>query len=796
MRKVSIIFLLLVVLLILPLFSNKVSAPNVKYNFTAINSNRVYGISNSVGTINPAATVAFSDSLNPTIAEAFQASTNFTNAGYLALQSDDANNANLTGANSNKDPFATFNFTINKPVSSITGIYVGVKQTVTSSGAAECCYYELANFTNADIFEWNTRICSGAATTFRSYNFTNLAEIPKLIDSNNHLTVFVHGADMDASEGCAVDWVNVSVYYNTTIIFSGATANETTGVAINKPVNFTMGITTSNDDLSGYIFSSNFSGNWQNSTFIPLTGTQTSATIWNISTAPTAGIYAWLFYANTSTNFENVSAMQYFNFSTKQLLVSWTPYNAQSQINSTSCTVNSPCSYQQYNIFNASANITCNTNPSGLSCGSITGGVMYNTSSSAYSFVNTTSDASPFYTIPSYTLTCVNLANLGDDYIDKGSPDNNYGIINSIYVGNYSGNEVRESIIKFNTTLSNTTLITSIQSARLFLFYGGGGDNGRVIDVYNTSDRYLNVNSPWGENTTTWNNVTSINTLQSQNTSSIVTYNPISWNVINGFISAFNNNLNISLLLKDDNELTAISEIAFLSKEYTTASIRPYLTVCYGTGFQNPSSLGSLSGNQYYLLNYTINATITNGNDYKLIYNFTSATMGINENDTDSAYVRIAAGVDNTAPTYSSVGTNNTAPVALDVILYYANWTDNVALSHYIFSFNGTGVLCDAGWTNDTAAAFGVGTWSNVTKQELAICVGKVVAFRFYANDTNNNWSDTGIIVPTSGGGVIVANYGITLNWLNNNNQLWLITSGFGYNLDWLQIKLWGVFVK
>ncbi len=90
---------------------------------------------------------------------------------------------------------------------------------------------------------------------------------------------------------------------------------------------------------------------------------------------------------------------------------------------------------------------------------------------------------------------------------------------------------------------------------------------------------------------------------------------------------------------------------------------------------------------------------------------------------------------DTTPPTYSTAG--HTGVTAGSTVTFYAYFSDNVALSHYIFSTNNTG-----SWVNDTAVAFAsTPGWGNVSKT-LTETVGAVVQYRWYWNDTSGNWGD------------------------------------------------------
>jgi len=104
-----------------------------------------------------------------------------------------------------------------------------------------------------------------------------------------------------------------------------------------------------------------------------------------------------------------------------------------------------------------------------------------------------------------------------------------------------------------------------------------------------------------------------------------------------------------------------------------------------------------------------------------------------------SIYCTYTAGApgDTTPPTYSNVGTNTTQ--AGQPCLFHCLWTDDTELSGYIFSWNASG-----NWQNDTWTSLsGAEAWANVTKTLPSSHV--VVGYRWYCNDTSNNWNSTSI---------------------------------------------------
>ena len=98
---------------------------------------------------------------------------------------------------------------------------------------------------------------------------------------------------------------------------------------------------------------------------------------------------------------------------------------------------------------------------------------------------------------------------------------------------------------------------------------------------------------------------------------------------------------------------------------------------------------------------------------------------------------------DTTPPTYSNLGVSTT--IAGASCQFHCQWSDNVGLSGYIFGTNNTGTWHNETWTSLS----GNPAWSNVTKT-LNSTVGVHIAYRFWANDTNNNWADTGLTFLTT----------------------------------------------
>jgi len=135
--------------------------------------------------------------------------------------------------------------------------------------------------------------------------------------------------------------------------------------------------------------------------------------------------------------------------------------------------------------------------------------------------------------------------------------------------------------------------------------------------------------------------------------------------------------------------------------------------------------------------NYNFNMTSLADGTHQARF-FCNDTSG-NMNDTVS---NVTFTTDMTAPTYSSNSTNST--LAGTPISHNLNWTDDIGLSGYIFSFNSSG-----SWKNSTWVSFNGGTWSNVTNITNSTS-GLLIRWCFYANDTSNNWNGTSCVNPFS----------------------------------------------
>mgnify|MGYP001609455999 FL=1 len=104
----------------------------------------------------------------------------------------------------------------------------------------------------------------------------------------------------------------------------------------------------------------------------------------------------------------------------------------------------------------------------------------------------------------------------------------------------------------------------------------------------------------------------------------------------------------------------------------------------------------------------------------------------------DDAYIGPEG--DTTVPTYSSLSTSTTVAGASSQ--FNSTWTDETGLATtggYIFGTNNTGTF-----TNETWTAFTTNPQTVSVSKTLNSTVGAVIQWQYWANDTSNNWNNTG----------------------------------------------------
>ncbi len=161
-----------------------------------------------------------------------------------------------------------------------------------------------------------------------------------------------------------------------------------------------------------------------------------------------------------------------------------------------------------------------------------------------------------------------------------------------------------------------------------------------------------------------------------------------------------------------------------------------------------PTSGQDIYSNATYYFVGNITASTTSENYFNITapvtgnYYFRVQCNASNAGESNST-PRLLTVYDPAAPAWSNVGANETNPSIDDYVKFYAYWEDDYNLSSWIFSWNAT---VDDSWENKSAESFsGTGKWSNKTLQIPAYSAGKIIGYRFYANDTRGNLNATDI---------------------------------------------------
>jgi len=105
-------------------------------------------------------------------------------------------------------------------------------------------------------------------------------------------------------------------------------------------------------------------------------------------------------------------------------------------------------------------------------------------------------------------------------------------------------------------------------------------------------------------------------------------------------------------------------------------------------------------------------------------------------NQTNSIYCSYTP--DTEAPAYSNIGISST--LAREPCTFTCLWQDNIGLSGFIFSTNRTST-----WKNETwKPLYGIVDWAETTK-DIPDIEDEVIGYRWFCNDTNNNWNSTAV---------------------------------------------------
>ena len=215
-----------------------------------------------------------------------------------------------------------------------------------------------------------------------------------------------------------------------------------------------------------------------------------------------------------------------------------------------------------------------------------------------------------------------------------------------------------------------------------------------------------------------------------------ISTNVTDWNASDGFY-------NLTVTANDGIDSSANSSVVHFRLDSTA----PTVTIIYPTNGSNISSNSidlNASGSEieltyYWVINGTVNSTSIDTNSTLNAsdgyYNLTVFAYDGLQNGSDTVYFRL----DTTAPSWNNNQTNAT------LIKISGNATFNITvsdygsgLSYYIFSWNGTGV-----WDNATNGSISGSSAKLVINKSTTLSQGNTIGYRWYANDSANNWNES-----------------------------------------------------
>ncbi len=171
--------------------------------------------------------------------------------------------------------------------------------------------------------------------------------------------------------------------------------------------------------------------------------------------------------------------------------------------------------------------------------------------------------------------------------------------------------------------------------------------------------------------------------------------------------------------------------------------------------------------------------------DQDLFYRFYANDTSNNWNET----YKFVFTVMNPAPSWSNNITNDTQIQFNETVVFNTTWEDETGLSGWIFNSNITGTEVNSTFNT----TFGPNNESTYTLK-VNVSEGEDFFYRFYANNTGNNWTATDKFVITMETPWVEYDYYMVANWTGHYNEsgctddlLWYlsmhnISSGLGFN--------------
>lgn len=176
------------------------------------------------------------------------------------------------------------------------------------------------------------------------------------------------------------------------------------------------------------------------------------------------------------------------------------------------------------------------------------------------------------------------------------------------------------------------------------------------------------------------------------------------------------------------NTTVASAPCLFYSEWEDDNGLSHFIFGCNVTGSWSNETAQTISGNPGWA-NQT--KTLPAGGGVRVEYQFWVNDTADQWSTAEPFFLTTAAG----SPYYSQVSSNETRQGK--PCLFSCYWQDDVGLSHYVFGYNGTG-----SWVNTTGTLTGTGDWANESKT-LPNNPGVTVGYRWWCNDTGDNWSNT-----------------------------------------------------
>ncbi|HDK42536.1 MAG TPA: DUF2341 domain-containing protein, partial [Candidatus Pacearchaeota archaeon] len=191
---------------------------------------------------------------------------------------------------------------------------------------------------------------------------------------------------------------------------------------------------------------------------------------------------------------------------------------------------------------------------------------------------------------------------------------------------------------------------------------------------------------------------------------------------------------------------TGAPQVTIISPQNTTYNAFPIL---FNVTTDEPASVFySLDGgiNNISMIANASNTGFTASNDSIAdgVYNFSVYANDSLGNNNFTEFAEFS--VDTASPYWFDLNASNSTPDVGASVSFWVYWSDSLNLQSWIFSWNATS---DGSFENVSSGVFsGIANISNTTQTIPGVASGKVVGYRFYANDSagNSNTTTTGVI--------------------------------------------------